>query len=441
MPVQNSQLYLPNQNTGDQEKHYLETNLSSIEDMTNFMKLLNKKGLNAEHIRAILGQSIETVPIGTILPYSANEQEPPASFLFCDGSAVSRSIYSELFNIIGTIYGEGDGSTTFNLPNLINKFIEGSATAGTSIAAGLPNISGTTTSFSGNNGAKCLVAAYASGAFTSNTQSGTLLTNNVSYSGNTYFTYDSFNASRSSSIYGNSTTVQPPSITTKFIIKAYHGASFKDISIDPRYAIELDKKLERQTVPAFNKLEKITTSGTFVAPVDGWYKITVKGGGGGGGASRQIDSGSMLSGGGGGEGGTAIAYEYMTAGDTATVVIGAGGTGASAGSANSGTAGGNSSVTVNGNTYTGGGGSGSGAYGGQGGTGTVPGDAGTPGCATYTSLFAYGGAGGGTGGATVGTLASSGAGGAGGIISSGSSGQAGGAGGDGFAWFEYFAEV
>lgn len=42
----------------------------------------------------------------------------PDGWLICDGSAVSRTTYSNLFDVIGTNYGDGDGSTTFNLPNL-----------------------------------------------------------------------------------------------------------------------------------------------------------------------------------------------------------------------------------------------------------------------------------------------------------------------------------
>jgi len=45
----------------------------------------------------------------------------PAGWLRCDGSAVSRTEYAELFAVIGTKHGEGDGSTTFNLPNLLPK--------------------------------------------------------------------------------------------------------------------------------------------------------------------------------------------------------------------------------------------------------------------------------------------------------------------------------
>lgn len=45
----------------------------------------------------------------------------PNGYLLCDGSAVSRSVYAGLFAVIGVLYGAGDGSTTFNLPNLKGK--------------------------------------------------------------------------------------------------------------------------------------------------------------------------------------------------------------------------------------------------------------------------------------------------------------------------------
>lgn len=49
----------------------------------------------------------------------------PAGWLKCDGSAVSRTAYSDLFAAIGTTYGTGDGSTTFNVPDLRGEFIRG----------------------------------------------------------------------------------------------------------------------------------------------------------------------------------------------------------------------------------------------------------------------------------------------------------------------------
>lgn len=54
--------------------------------------------------------------IGTIKIHAGNTI--PEGYLVCNGSAVSRSTYSELFNVIGTTYGAGDGNTTFNLPNM-----------------------------------------------------------------------------------------------------------------------------------------------------------------------------------------------------------------------------------------------------------------------------------------------------------------------------------
>ena len=46
----------------------------------------------------------------------------PTGFLLCDGSTVSRTLYSDLFTVIGTTFGSGDGSTTFTLPNFENRF-------------------------------------------------------------------------------------------------------------------------------------------------------------------------------------------------------------------------------------------------------------------------------------------------------------------------------
>lgn len=64
----------------------------------------------------IIGQSAGSgVPIGTIIPFAGNSV--PQGYLLCDGSAISRTDYASLFAVIGTIYGAGDGNSTFNLPN------------------------------------------------------------------------------------------------------------------------------------------------------------------------------------------------------------------------------------------------------------------------------------------------------------------------------------
>jgi len=59
---------------------------------------------------------IEGIPTATIVPWT--DASVPSGFLECNGAAVSRSTYADLFAIVGTTYGVGDGSTTFNLPDL-----------------------------------------------------------------------------------------------------------------------------------------------------------------------------------------------------------------------------------------------------------------------------------------------------------------------------------
>lgn len=58
--------------------------------------------------------------------YSFAGSKAPAGFLLCDGAAYSRTAYSELFDAIGIIYGAGDGSTTFNVPNYAGRVLVGS---------------------------------------------------------------------------------------------------------------------------------------------------------------------------------------------------------------------------------------------------------------------------------------------------------------------------
>lgn len=60
----------------------------------------------------------------------------PAGWLLCDGSAVSRATYAALFAVIGTTYGNGNGSTTFNLPDRRGRFGLGKAAAGTGSVLG-----------------------------------------------------------------------------------------------------------------------------------------------------------------------------------------------------------------------------------------------------------------------------------------------------------------
>ena len=166
--------------------------------------LKNGAGTNLSNVSVVAA----ALPAGTVVAFAANAT-PTGGFLLCNGSNVSRTTYANLFSAIGTVYGEGDGSTTFTLPSLANKFIMGHGTAGTVKSAGLPNITG---SFHlGSCGAQDKVS---SGCFSFGTEyNGD--DNNSKSKGNAV----NFSAKSSNSIYGASTTVQPPAVTMRYYIK------------------------------------------------------------------------------------------------------------------------------------------------------------------------------------------------------------------------------
>lgn len=84
-----------------------------------------------------------SVPVGGLQIYAGTV--PPAGWLFCDGSAISRSVFSGLFAVIGTSFGSGDGATTFNVPDLRGRLPMGKDDMGgvaaarvTGAASGVP---------------------------------------------------------------------------------------------------------------------------------------------------------------------------------------------------------------------------------------------------------------------------------------------------------------
>jgi microcystin-dependent protein len=168
---------------------------------------------NDEKSKFLYELAQKIVPVGVVQAYAGTTT--PQGWLLCDGSAVSRTDYADLFAVIGTTYGSGDGTSTFNLPNLVDKFIEGSATAGTEKTAGLPNITGAinargclnTTLFGASNGALSSESIENVGDINAATTSAS------------HPVQLKFNASNSDSIYGNSATVQPPALTMQYIIK------------------------------------------------------------------------------------------------------------------------------------------------------------------------------------------------------------------------------
>lgn len=78
---------------------------------------------NATPNDALQALIVKSVPTGSVFWLAS--QSIPTGFLLADGRAVSRTEYANLFKVIGTTFGTGDGSTTFNLPNLQAAFIRG----------------------------------------------------------------------------------------------------------------------------------------------------------------------------------------------------------------------------------------------------------------------------------------------------------------------------
>ena len=87
-----------------------ETNLNAMQ--TNIETYVEN---NMEEMQRKVDGVISGMPVGSGCDYFGSTA--PEDFMFADGSAISRTTYAELFAIIGTTYGAGDGSTTFNLPD------------------------------------------------------------------------------------------------------------------------------------------------------------------------------------------------------------------------------------------------------------------------------------------------------------------------------------
>ena len=156
-------------------------------------------------VRYSAEQTASGVPIGTIIAWASLHDPTDGIWLECDGRTCSE--YLELCGVLGT-------ST---VPDFRNRFLEGSTTPRTVLEAGLPDISGTFGNHGhdqdGDNGRG---GKRTSGAFKIIQSWCRPSAGRDSNSGNTVL----FQASLSNSIYGRSSTVQPPAVTVRYLIKA-----------------------------------------------------------------------------------------------------------------------------------------------------------------------------------------------------------------------------
>ena len=170
---------------------------------------------NDVHVTAEINHQIVNacILVGVIKNYAG--RTVPDGFLLCDGREVSRATYAALFAAIGTDWGSGDGSSTFNLPNLIDRVAWGASEAGGYLEAGLPNIEGSLNACDSNSN---FIRMYGNGSFLSRTSTSSNLSGGSSGEKDILSTV-LFDASKSNAIYGNSSTVQPPAAKLIPIIK------------------------------------------------------------------------------------------------------------------------------------------------------------------------------------------------------------------------------
>lgn len=198
----------------------------SLAQSANFTGMVEKLSQEVSSLRSQVETLLETGigssgegtpppanPTGTMIMFMG--AVAPLGYILCDGRALSRKAYASLFAVIGTLYGEGDGVNTFNVPDMRAVFPQGGSSAqlGTKKSAGLPDI---TAVF------PVMYDASANGAndFRGSTtpspdyRYGIDLTNS-----HIQYRLALFEAHRSSSVYGNSSTVQPPALIVNYYIK------------------------------------------------------------------------------------------------------------------------------------------------------------------------------------------------------------------------------
>jgi microcystin-dependent protein len=123
----------------------LATSTNTIDTVTNATQVIaahetRRYIVNAAATGYLTASNGNPIPAGTVVPYAG--ATAPGGWLFCYGQAVSRTTYSTLFVAIATAYGVGDGSTTFNLPDLRGRVVAGQDDMGGSSANRLTGASG-----------------------------------------------------------------------------------------------------------------------------------------------------------------------------------------------------------------------------------------------------------------------------------------------------------
>ena len=220
-------------------------------------------------------------PIGSIIPYGG--AITPNGWLICQGQAISRNEYADLFGVIGTTFGSGDGSSTFNIPDLRNKAAMGAGTTGAlgaSQLAQLPNITGKIDNKSGTFGVTGFSSGTGnySGVFKGSETKGAVYTGQTGNSACKVVSLDASNSGASTDINGNNVYVnngetRPANVRLNYIIKAKHApvpADFSD-SLIGYLGKETNYNLYPWSHTRTQDGEDISTD--IIVERDGWYSI------------------------------------------------------------------------------------------------------------------------------------------------------------------------
>lgn len=208
----------------DLKKFVPKTPAKAEEVNYNFEQMDDYVGGTADELKALVNSAISNMNLqlsqfivtGMLLPYDGDVENIPNGWLLCDGRAVSRETYKNLYNKIGTKHGAGNGVTTFNLPNYIGRFIEGGTEAGIVKQSALPahhhyiarnQQSDALYPTLGNN-YLCFANSGLSNGYVAYALTGTGNAANIGLTSNAI-----------SNINNNSGKVQPPSVTALVLIK------------------------------------------------------------------------------------------------------------------------------------------------------------------------------------------------------------------------------
>ena len=201
----------------------------------------------------------DTFPIGAFMPFGGGNV--PANWLLCDGSAVSRTTYEDLFSVIGTSFGEGDGTTTFNLPDYRDRVPVGVNAEGNNfktIGSKYGEETHTLTNAEMPRHQHNLLNNNTGGTAASYSSNGVGATTNVGFSGNVRTDF-SGGAQEHNNIQ--------PSLAANFIIKAFQSAGIvanvaktKTTSDNDTYSCNYINEITTREEVLYNEVIKSNTS-------------------------------------------------------------------------------------------------------------------------------------------------------------------------------------